>query len=151
MIEYDKRKGWRGPIANKNYNSEWAKEFNEFNLEKSIDWNISIVKRVNKFSADIETQDGLTGVIEYRDITWTKKEFDELLKPGDVIYTNHKNNNKFSLMQIPKINGGIVVMDPYTGRVFALSGGFSLEIVNLIELHKLLDSQAQHLSLLYML
>ncbi len=125
LIEYDKRKGWRGPIANKDYNADWAKEFNKFNLEKSIGWNISIVTRVNKFSADIETQDGLTGVIEYRDITWTKKEFDELLKPGDVIYTNHINDNKFSLMQIPKINGGIVVMDPYTGRVFALSGGFS--------------------------
>ena len=39
----------------------------------------------------------------------------------------------YSLQQLPKINGGIVVMDPYTGRVLALSGGFSFKIVNLIE------------------
>jgi penicillin-binding protein 1A len=37
---------------------------------------------------------------------------------------------------LPKVNGGIVVMDPYTGRVLALSGGFSLKKVNLIEQHK---------------
>jgi penicillin-binding protein 1A len=33
----------------------------------------------------------------------------------------------YSLKQLPKINGGIVVMDPYTGRVLALSGGFSFK------------------------
>ena len=46
-------------------------------------------------------------------------------------------NNKFSLKQIPKINGGIVVMDPYTGRVIALSGGFSFKNSDLIEPPKL--------------
>ena len=56
-----------------------------------------------------------------------KKEFKELLKSGDIIYTEHLKNNKYSLRQIPKINGGIVVMDPYTGRVMALSGGFSFK------------------------
>ena len=36
-------------------------------------------------------------------------------------------DNKYSLKQLPKINGGMVVMDPYTGRVLALSGGFSFK------------------------
>ena len=49
------------------------------------------------------------------------------MKRGDVIYVNHIKENKYSLKQIPKINGGIVVMDPYTGRVLALSGGFSFK------------------------
>ena len=50
-----------------------------------------------------------------------------------------KNNYDkiYSLKQLPKINGGIVVMDPYTGRVLALSGGLVLKKVNLIEQHKL--------------
>ena len=52
---------------------DWAKDLINTKLEKSIDWNIAIVKKINKFSADIETQDGLKGVIEYKDITWTKK------------------------------------------------------------------------------
>ena len=43
---------------------------------------------------------------------------------GDIIYVKNIKNNKFSLKQLPKINGGIVVMDPFTGRVVALSGGF---------------------------
>ena len=55
-----------------------------------------------------------------------QKEFHQLFKPGDIIYVENKNDNKFSLKQIPKINGGIT-MDPYTGRVLALSGGFSFK------------------------
>ena len=46
---------------------------------------------------------------------------------GDIIYVKKIRNNKFSLKQLPKINGGIVVMDPFTGRVVALSGGFSFK------------------------
>ncbi len=38
-----------------------------------------------------------------------------------------KKNNSFALKQVPKINGGIVVMDPFTGRILALSGGFSFK------------------------
>ena len=37
------------------------------------------------------------------------------------------NDNLYSLKQLPKIDGGLVVMDPYTGRVLALSGGFSFK------------------------
>ena len=51
----------------------------------------------------------------------------ELFKIGDIIYVKYLNNNKYSLKQIPKANGGIVVMDPYTGRVLAMSGGFSFK------------------------
>ncbi len=127
LIEYDKRKGWRGVIANRSYNSNWRKDFNEYRLENSINWKISIVKKVNQFSSEIENEDGLKGTIDYNDITWTKKQFNELLKPGDIIFTEYLGKNKFSLKQIPKINGGIVVMDPYTGRVMALSGGFSFK------------------------
>ena len=49
------------------------------------------------------------------------------IKEGDIIYVKKIEKNKFSLKQLPKVNGGIVVMDPYTGRVLALSGGFSFK------------------------
>ncbi len=127
LIEYDKRKGWHGVLINKDYDSNWTKGLEKFYLENSIGWDIAIIKKVNQFSAEIETQKKLTGIIEYKDISWTKKEFNELLKTGDVIYVEKITNNTFSLKQIPKINGGIVVMDPYTGRVLALSGGFSFK------------------------
>ena len=127
LMKYDKRKGWRGPILNKNYSKNWHENLKKYDLEGSINWNIAIVKKISKFSAEIETEDKTKGVIEYGDVSWTKKEFDQLLKEGDVIYVEKIKDNKFSLKQIPKINGGIVVMDPYTGRVVALSGGFSFK------------------------
>ena len=127
LIAYDKRKGWRGPLTNKIYNSEWKKDLEKYKLENSINWKLAIVKKINKFSAEIETEDNIEGVIEYQSISWTKKEFNKLLKPGDVIYVKNLKENIFNLQQLPKVNGGIVVMDPFTGRVLALSGGFSFK------------------------
>ncbi|WP_145597291.1 penicillin-binding protein 1A [Candidatus Pelagibacter sp. FZCC0015] len=127
LIAYDKRKGWRGPLTNKIYNSEWKKDLEKYKLENSINWKLAIVKKINKFSAEIETEDNIEGVIEYQSISWTKKEFNKLLKPGDIVYVKNLKENIFNLQQLPKVNGGIVVMDPFTGRVLALSGGFSFK------------------------
>ncbi len=127
LIAYDKRKGWRGPLTNKIYNLEWKKNLEKYKLENSINWKLAIVKKINKFSAEIETENNTNGIIEYKSISWTKKEFSKLLKPGDVIYVEKINENIFDLKQLPKVNGGIVVMDPYTGRILALSGGFSFK------------------------
>ena len=128
LIEYDRRKGWRGPINNINYSTDWFKKIDKkFKLEKSIEWQLAIVKKINQFSALIETEDNLEGKIEYKDISWTKKEFEDLLKNGDVIYVKKLDKDLYSLQQLPKINGGIVVIDPFTGRVLALSGGFSFK------------------------
>ncbi len=127
LVDYDRRKGWRGPINNKNLNNNWSENLDEYEIEKSINWKIAIVKKIDKFSAEIETRDKKKGIINYKDITWTKKEFDNLFKIGDIIYVKQISNKNFSLQQIPKINGGIVVMDPFTGRVMAISGGFSFK------------------------
>ena len=127
LISYDKRKGWRGALVNKSYNENWNKNLDKFKLEKSINWKLAMVKKINKFSALIETEDKLNGKIEFKDISWTKKEFNQILKIGDIIYVKKIKGNNYSLKQLPKINGGMVVMDPYTGRVLALSGGFSFK------------------------
>ena len=128
LVEYDKRKGWRGPLANKKYSKTWSKDLKNLKLENSIGWQLAIVKKVRKFKAEIETDKKEKGIINYNNITWAKKEFNDLLKTGDVIYVEKINNNNYSLRQIPKANGGIVVMDPYTGRVLAMSGGFSFKL-----------------------
>ena len=127
LVAYDKRKGWRGPLSNKNYSENWNNDLKKYNLENSIDWKLAIVKKLNKFSAEIQTEDKHEGKIEFQDISWTKKEFDELLNVGDIVYVKKIDDKIYSLKQLPKINGGIVVMDPYTGRVLALSGGFSFK------------------------
>ena len=127
LVEYDKRKGWRGPITNIKYTNNWNKKLDKFKLEKSIKWDLSIVKKIDQFYIEIETEKKLKGIIKYEDISWTKKEFTELFEIGDVIYAQNINKNIYSLKQLPKVNGGIVVMDPFTGRVVALSGGFSFK------------------------
>jgi penicillin-binding protein 1A len=127
LVSYDKRKGWRGPLLRNKKITNWKNEINKFKLEKSINWNLAIIKKINKFSVEIETENNLKGIIKYENISWIKKEFSEILKVGDVIYAENLNNNIFSLRQLPLANGGIVVMDPFTGRVLALSGGFSFK------------------------
>ncbi|MDA9701948.1 PBP1A family penicillin-binding protein [Candidatus Pelagibacter sp.] len=128
LIAYDQRKGWRGPIKNIKYYDNWHKDIDKkYKLENSINWEIAIVKEIGQFQTKIETVDKLGGIIKYNEISWTKKEFEDLLKVGDLIYVKKVKDNHYSLKQLPKINGGIVVMDPYTGRVLALSGGFSFK------------------------
>ena len=127
LISYDKRKGWRGALTNRNYSKSWNKKLEKFDLENSINWELAIIKKLNKFSAEIETKNKLNGSIKFQDISWTKREFSQLLKVGDIIYVKKIKDKNYSLKQLPKINGGMVVMDPYTGRVLALSGGFSFK------------------------
>ena len=128
LIAYDQRKGWRGPITNIQYDDNWYKNIDKkYKLENSINWQVAIVKEIGQFQTKIETIDKLSGLIKYSEISWTKKEFKDLLKVGDLVYVKKVKDNFYSLKQLPKINGGIVVMDPYTGRVLALSGGFSFK------------------------
>ena len=127
LIKYDKRKGWRGVLLNKKISKNWNKDLKKFRLEKTTNWELAIVKKIEQFSVEIETEKKLKGFIKYENISWTKKEFKEIFKIGDIIYVEIIENKNYSLRQLPKINGGIVVMDPFTGRVFALSGGFSFK------------------------
>ncbi len=127
LIAFDKKKGWRGPLINTKFDSNWKKNIQDYKLEQSIGWKLSIIKKINRFNVEIETEDSINGVIEISSIDWTKKNFDDLFKIGDVVYVEHIKDNKFNLRQLPKVNGAIVVMDPFTGRVLALSGGFSFK------------------------
>ena len=129
LIKYDKRRGWRGPLTNKKDSINWNenKDLKKFTLEKSINWQLAIVKKINQFSIDIETKEKKIGKINYENISWTKKEFKNLFKVGDIIYVKQLEKKIYELKQLPKVNGSIVVMDPFTGRVLALSGGFSFK------------------------
>jgi penicillin-binding protein 1A len=54
----------------------------------------------------------------------------DVLKENDIIYVSIDHSDEYILEQIPDINGGIVVMDPHSGRVVALSGGFDFRLSN---------------------
>ena len=126
LIEYDQRKGWRGPLTNIKSNN-WTNDLDNYKIEKSINWNLAIVRKLEKFSASIELSTRKKGKILYKDISWTKKEFDEILKIGDVVYVKSVGDGNYQLKQLPDVNGAIVVIDPFTGRLKAMSGGFSFK------------------------
>ena len=128
LIKYDMRKGWRGPLNNRKYSINWFDEFKKYQLEKSIGWKIAIVKKINQNSVEIETSEKVSGKINFDEIKkWKKENFENLLGVGDIIYVEKLKKNYYSLRQFPKANGGLVVINPFTGRVLALSGGFSFK------------------------
>ena len=128
LEEFDKRHGWRGPITNLKTKS-WRNNIKEFIPDKSLNWKIAKIIKVEKLSLKIETENKEVGSIDFRDISWTrKKSFEDFLKLHDIIYVSKIKKNKWSLKQLPKINGAIIVMDPYTGRVLAMAGGFSYKL-----------------------
>src|SRR3546814_7307799 len=78
-----------------------------------------------------------TGVISGENMKWayrdakgerkTAKSPEGVLKPGDVVFVEPlaEEEGAYRLRQPPKVQGGFVAMDPNTGRVLAMVGGFS--------------------------
>ena len=55
-----------------------------------------------------------------------KQTISDKFKIGDIILIK-KENDLWKLKQYPKVNGGIVVIEPFTGDVKALVGGFNFK------------------------
>jgi len=128
LEEYDRRHGWRGPIINLE-TKDWQNNIQKFIPDKSLNWKLARVIDVNKLTIKIETENKEEGFIDFQNIAWTRKEsFEDLVRLNDIIYVQKIKKNKWNLKQLPKINGAIVVMDPYTGRVLAMVGGFSFKL-----------------------
>ena len=128
LEEYDRRHGWRGPITNID-TAEWQNNIQQLTPDKSLNWKLAKVIDVNKLTLKVEIEDKEIGFIDFKNVNWTrKKSFEDFLKLNDIIYVSKIKKNKWNLKQLPKINGAIVVMDPYTGRVLAMVGGFSFKL-----------------------
>ena len=128
LEEYDRRHGWRGPITNID-TAEWQNNIQQLTPDKSLNWKLAKVIDVNKLTLKIEIEDKEIGFIDFKNVNWIrKKSFEDFLKLNDIIYVSKIKKNKWNLKQLPKINGAIVVMDPYTGRVLAMVGGFSFKL-----------------------
>ena len=124
---YDKRQGWRGPIINVYKDTNWQNKVNNIKIDKTLNWEIAQIISVEKYLTEIKILNkNLKGKIFFEGLKWTgKKNFNELLNDGDIIFVQKKSNDIWTLKQLPKVNGGIVVMDPFNGKVKALVGGYS--------------------------
>jgi penicillin-binding protein 1A len=128
--DYDRRHGWRGPITNKLKNKNWKLKIDKFKLDPTLKWEFAEIKEINNSLIKIiiiNKKKTVEGVLPINDLKWMLpkgKLITDKFKIGDIIFVK-KNNNYWSLKQYPKVNGGIVVLDPYTGDVKALAGGFN--------------------------
>jgi len=147
LVTFDRTKGWRGPVTKLDIAGDWGKALDEVPRPQDIQpWRLGVVLKVEAAKAIVglrpeKQQDGsLVGEREAIELTldevkWAKtkkgtpKAVSEVVSPGDVVYVAPKDPDNvagvWSLMQIPQVGGGIVAMDPNTGRVLAVVGGFS--------------------------
>ena len=149
LREFDKRKGWRGPLEHKK-DVNIKKELKSKDLVTTVVTNTGeissgIVLKVTDGEALIKTR-GIIGKLSIEDARWASKVFDQnkgkstvlkdfkltrILKPGDVVKVSIKyikgNTVKFSLEQEPNVEGAIVASEPNTGFIRVMVGGYDFE------------------------
>ena len=131
--EYDRRRGWRGPIANKIQNKNWENKISKYKLDPTLNWRFVELVTVNDkellFKTINKTGKKFEGTIYPKNIKWIlrqKKSLNDLFEVGDILFVK-KEKNIWKIKQYPKVNGGIVVLDPYNGDILALVGGFNFK------------------------
>jgi penicillin-binding protein 1A len=140
IIAYDQKQGYRGPIIRFRNMKNWR--FNLRSVDEDIDllnWKLGVILGVRQNHLVVGTKKS-RGVIPYDELKWALKVEREPLKKrfsvGDVVpveYLGLKKKGKksvlklFGLRQIPEVNGGLIAMNPHTGRVLALAGGYNYE------------------------
>ncbi len=128
---YDQRRGWRGAITNKITSKNWKSKINQYKLDPTLNWDLAEIIKINGDEIIFKTinkKNNFEGNILPKNISWTlrKKSIDKVHKIGDIIFVK-KNNNSWLIKQYPKVNGGIVILDPFSGDVLALVGGFNFK------------------------
>ena len=129
--EYDRRRGWRGPITNKIKNKNWEKLISNLKLDPTLNWDIAEITSLseNKINFKLINKKNIYGKIFPKNYKWTirnKKSLEKVHEQGDLIFVK-RDNDIWLIKQYPKVNGGIVVLDPFTGNVLALVGGFNFK------------------------
>jgi penicillin-binding protein 1A len=151
LISFDRQRGYRGPIQQVQLEGgDWAKHMANIHIPPDeAPWRVAIVTEVTDTEATIGLQpatlsngefsgDREVGTIPLQLMLWARKFVDGLklgpeiknpssvLKVGDIIYVAPSGQpNQFHLVQVPDVEGALVAMDPHTGRVLAMVGGFS--------------------------
>lgn len=146
LVGYDRRHGWRGPVSRIDLATDWKKTLKDMPaLFDVTEWRLAAVTGYGaNESVTIGFSDGSEGRIPLAELKWARKfiaderqgsepkKASEVVTPGDVIYVeplpkaaDGSTNGAYALRQVPKVNGGLLAMDPHTGRVLALVGGFS--------------------------
>lgn len=143
LRSYDRRHGWRGPITSFKLDEEWVNKLKTIEDPKALSpWNLAVVLETAADRISIGFKSGDKGIIQLDDMKWARpwlkrqklgpkvKKTTDVVAPGDVVAVTPLTGERareghYSLEQIPDISGGLVAMDPHTGRILALVGGWS--------------------------
>jgi penicillin-binding protein 1A len=151
LLRYDEARGWRGPVKHAELGSDWASAFGDLQAYPDVpEWQLAVVLNVSAAGADIGLQPEVEGsgsrskertraFIAADDMKWamrvtniggkrsSAKSPEGVLNTGDIIYVSKVGDggSRFRLQQPPKLQGALVAMDPHTGRVLSMVGGFS--------------------------
>lgn len=143
MIDYDRRHGWRGSHLKltKAEMADWPRKLAHLPRVPGMKhWQFAVVLKTEDSNVEVGLKNGKTGSLTPESIAWMRSNQQKLLQEkrgnestpslqiGEVIFVDHHEGNQYSLQQIPEVSGAIVVMDPHTGRVLAISGGYDFEM-----------------------
>jgi len=149
LLAYDRRHGWRGSITNIDASIDWLGALAKVKPPKALGaWRLAVVREVLGERVDIGIDDGSIGAIPLAEMKWARpwikgellgkrvKKPADVLQVGDVVVVETVLVDKkkkpypdgtYQLRQLPEIDGAVVALDPHTGRILAMSGGFSYE------------------------
>ncbi len=141
LVRFDEAQGFRGPMRHVETAGDWGPPLADVPaLGDVAPWRLAVILDMNGNDARIGLQpkrdpdgkvnrDRETGTLVQTGLHWSRGNGRNGLTPGDVVYAEpiEGRSDTYRLRQIPEVGGAIVAMDPYTGRVFAMAGGFSFD------------------------
>ncbi len=142
LVRFDEAHGFRGAMRNIDISRDWGTALADVPaLGDVAPWRLAVVIETNDNYARVGLQPGReksgevarereTAILAREGMAWTNKgAVRSALQPGDVIYVEPLDGKpgQVRLRQIPDISGAIVAMDPFTGRILAIVGGFSYD------------------------
>jgi penicillin-binding protein 1A len=127
LIQFDKNQGWRGVIGNLNdYNLKLEDAINQINNPFPNKWFLTKIENIG--SAKLLVSSIKLENIEI-DLTLNSNKWliSKKFKKNDLLFIE-KYNSSYVVRQIPNVNGAIIVIEPFTGDILAMSGGFSFNL-----------------------
>jgi penicillin-binding protein 1A len=128
LEKYDRRHGWRGAWGHVTTLTGWEEVAKKSaRPAERRTWRAAVVTDVGGGAVRIRTLEGQTGALAGEDVAWARAG--KGIGSGDLIWVDPAPSGPgFRLKQIPIVNGALVAMDPETGRVLAMVGGYSFSL-----------------------
>jgi len=127
LIQYDKNQGWRGVIGNLNdYDIEFKDVIKKIKNPFPNKWFLTKIEKVSLNKLFLSSND-LKNIEIDLSLKTNQWLVNQKFKKNDLLFIE-KNNLSYVVRQIPKVNGAIIVIDPFSGDVLAMSGGFSFQL-----------------------